>query len=188
MPVGVAPMTAEQTAIPGLWQIATKTITDERGTVREFFRTSGFADLGVPAPAKWTQINLTWSCRGALRGMHGEPITKLVGIASGSAFGAYVDARKASPTYGTVLTLPLVVGVQMLVPPGVCNGFQTLSDGGSEYLYCFDGEWTPSLAGVAVNPLDPALGIAWPIPVDATDPAAISAKDATAPLFAELGG
>jgi dTDP-4-dehydrorhamnose 3,5-epimerase len=187
MPVDIAPMTAYQTEIPGLWQIATKTVSDERGTVREFFRTSGFEELNVPAPPKWTQINLTWSCRGALRGMHGEPITKLVGIASGSAYGAYVDARKQSSTYGKVLTLPLVVGIQMLVPPGVCNGFQTISEGGSEYLYCFDGEWTPTIKGVAVNPLDPDLGIDWPLPVDRDDPSSISAKDANAPLFSELG-
>jgi dTDP-4-dehydrorhamnose 3,5-epimerase len=186
MAVEIAPMSAEETEIHGLWQIATKTVTDERGTVREFFRTSGFTDLGVPAPPKWTQINLTWSCRGALRGMHGEPITKLVGIATGSAYGAYVDARKESPTYGKVLTLPLVVGTQMLVPPGVCNGFQTTSELGSEYLYCFDGEWTPTIKGVAVNPLDPALAINWPLPVDRGDPASISVKDANAPLFADL--
>ena len=71
-------------------------------------------------------------------------------------------------------------------PPGVCNGFQATSEGGCEYLYCFDGEWTPTAAGVAVNPLDPALGIAWPLPGDPADPASISAKDANAPLLAHL--
>jgi dTDP-4-dehydrorhamnose 3,5-epimerase len=42
------------------------------------------------------------------------------------------------------------------------------------------------MAGSAVNPLDPALGIAWPIAVDSSDPAQISAKDAAAPMFAAL--
>jgi dTDP-4-dehydrorhamnose 3,5-epimerase len=118
--------------------------------------------------------------------MHGEPMTKLVGVASGTAHGVYLDARPASPTRGTIVTLPLEVGMQMLVPPGVCNGFQATTEEGCEYIYCFDGEWTPAIAGIAVNPLDPALGINWPIPVDVTDPATISAKDATAPLFADL--
>jgi len=42
------------------------------------------------------------------------------------------------------------------------------------------------MSGVAVNPLDPALGISWPIAVDADNPAFVSAKDAAAPRFAEL--
>jgi dTDP-4-dehydrorhamnose 3,5-epimerase len=179
-------MDVRETAIAGLWQVAAKSITDERGTVREFFRSTGFSELGVTVSSRWTQINLTWTARGAIRGLHGEAITKLVGVASGAAHGVYLDARKGSPTYGKVVTVPLEVGLEMLVPPGVCNGFQALSEGGCQYLYCFDAEWTPGMAGTSVNPLDPALGIDWPLPVDAADPAAISHKDATAPLFAEL--
>lgn len=75
----------------------------------------------------------------------------------------------------------LVKGTQVLVPRGVCNGFQSVSPGVTQYLYCFDQEWQPGMAGVAVNPLDPELAIAWPLPLDATDPAQISAKDAGAP-------
>lgn len=175
---------AEETAIAGLWWLRAKGVTDERGTVREFFRTSAFAERGVPLPSRWTQINLTWTHRGAVRGLHGEVMTKLVGVAAGSAFGAYVDARKDSPTFRTVLTLPLEVGRQVLIPPGVCNGFQAVTD--CQYLYCFDAEWAPDMAGVALRPTDPALGIAWPMPIDADDPAAISAKDAAAPLLADL--
>jgi dTDP-4-dehydrorhamnose 3,5-epimerase len=71
------------------------------------------------------------------------------------------------------------------VPAGVCNGFQAVSDG-CMYLYCFGAEWVPGMAGVAVNPLDPELGVAWPIAPDATDPAMVSAKDAAAGRLAEL--
>jgi dTDP-4-dehydrorhamnose 3,5-epimerase len=53
-------------------------------------------------------------------------------------------------------------------------------------LYCFDAEWVAGMAGVAVTPLDPDLDIAWPIAVDPTNPARISAKDAAAARFAEL--
>ena len=76
-------------------------------------------------------------------------------------------------------------GVQVLVPAGVCNGFQSLEDG-TQFLYCFDVEWEPGMAGVACTPLDPALGIAWPIEIDPDDPAQVSAKDRSAPTFAEL--
>jgi dTDP-4-dehydrorhamnose 3,5-epimerase len=37
------------------------------------------------------------------------------------------------------------------------------------------------MAGVRVNPLDPDAAIAWPLPVDGSNPAQISAKDASAP-------
>lgn len=179
-------MTVESSAIDGLLVLRTKSVTDERGTVREFFRTSGFAEAGVPVPDRWAQMNLTWTHQGGLRGLHGEAMTKLVGVAFGEAFGAYVDARTGSPTRGAVVTVPLTVGVQVIVPAGVCNGFQAVSEGGCQYLYCFDTEWRPGMAGVAVNPLDPALGIAWPITPAVDDPAMVSAKDAGAPAFADL--
>ena len=173
-------MRAVPTAIGGLWQLRPKSISDDRGTVREFFRVSGFAAAGVDVPQRWQQINLTWTRAGGLRGLHGESMTKLVGVVAGEALGAYVDARADSPTYGTVVTMDLRVGVQVVVPPGVCNGFQAVSPDGCQYLYCFDQEWAPGMAGVAVHPLDPALGIAWPLPPT------MSAKDSAAPLFAEL--
>lgn len=183
MAAQIDPMTVEATAIDGLLAITIKAVTDERGTVREFFRTSGFAELDVAVPDRWSQINMTWTRRGAIRGLHGESMTKLVGVAWGSAFGAYLDARPDSPTHGVHVTLPLEVGTQVLVPPGVCNGFQATSDGGCQYLYCFDAEWEPGMPGVSVTPLDPRLAIPWPINVDPADPALISAKDAQAPAF-----
>ncbi|MHA3700947.1 dTDP-4-dehydrorhamnose 3,5-epimerase family protein [Jatrophihabitans sp. YIM 134969] len=186
MMVKIVPMAVATTAIDGLLVITTKAVTDERGTVREFFRTSGFAEAGVPVPDRWEQVNMTWTHTGGVRGLHGEAMTKLVGIAAGEAFGAYVDARPGSATHGAVVTVPLAVGTQVLVPAGVLNGFQAVSDGGCQYLYCFDSEWRPGMAGVAVTPLDPALGIDWPLPLDPTDPSRVSAKDASAPLFASL--
>ena len=159
------------TEIDGLVVITLKQIADERGTVREFHRASD------ESWGPWSQVNVTETKRGALRGLHGEDMTKLVGVVAGEAFGAYVDARSASPTRGKVVTVALEVGTQVLVPAGVCNGFQALVDG-TQYLYCFDAEWMPGMAGTAINPLDPALGINWPIPLE---PGMLSEKDAAAP-------
>jgi dTDP-4-dehydrorhamnose 3,5-epimerase len=181
MSVEVSAMAVSPTEIHGLMQIDIKSVTDERGTVREFFRSSDCVDMRLPVPDRWAQVNLTWTRRGALRGLHGEQMTKLVGVASGEAFGVYVDARTDSPTFGTVVTVPLAVGRQMLVPPGVCNGFQAVSGPGCQYLYCFDAEWRPGMAGVSINPLDPGLGVPWPIAVDPGDPAMVSRKDIAAP-------
>lgn len=181
----VIPMSVERTSIDGLLAITMKQVTDDRGTVREFYRQSSWQEAGLPDLGPWQQVNLTETRPGALRGLHGEAMHKLVAIAAGEAFGAYVDAREGSPTYGAVATLRLVPGQQVLVPKGVCNGFQSVGDAPTQYLYCFDSEWVPGMAGVAVSPLDPALGIDWPVPVDVDDPGQISVKDASAPA---LGG
>ncbi len=176
-------MSVESTAIDGLFVITMKQVADERGVVREFYRASAWEEAGLPVLAPWLQINLTETRAGALRGLHGEDMHKLVAVGAGEAFGAYVDARPDSPSFGKVVTVELVAGRQELVPNGVCNGFQSVTD--TQYLYCFDAEWKPGMAGVAVNPLDKALGIDWPLPIDVDDPSILSAKDRDQPAFAD---
>jgi dTDP-4-dehydrorhamnose 3,5-epimerase len=178
-------LSVSRTAIDDLWLISMKEVTDERGTVREFYRESAFRDAGLPSLGPWVQVNVTETRRGALRGLHAEDTFKLVAVVAGEAFGAYVDTRRDSATYGKVVTVRLTRGSQVLVPRGVGNGFQAVSDEPTQYVYCFDHEWVPGMAGTAVNPLDPALGIEWPLPVDTSDPAQISAKDVAQPPLAD---
>lgn len=178
--VEIVDFAAEATGIEGLFLLTMKQVTDERGTIREFYRESSFVDAGLPSLGPWVQVNVTETRRGAVRGMHGEEMTKLVAVASGAAHGAYVDARPGSDTFGAVVQARLVPGTQVLVPPGVGNGFQSL-EGGTQFLYCFDVEWAPGMAGVACTPLDPDLGIDWPLPIDPDDPAQLSVKDRDAP-------
>ena len=45
-----------------------KQVTDERGTVREFFRRSAFEAAGLPAIEPFVQVNVTESRRGAIAG------------------------------------------------------------------------------------------------------------------------
>ena len=160
-------------------------MTDDRGTVRELYRASAHADVLPDTLNPWQQINLTRTKRGAVRGLHGEAMAKLVTVAHGSAFGAYVDTRADSKTLGAVVTVHLTPGVQVFVPQGVCNGFQALDDD-TEYLYCFDNEWRPGMSGVALTPLDPELGIEWPIPIVLGNLDQVSEKDAKAPTLKEL--
>ena len=178
----MTPATAEPTPIPGLHVLRTKVAEDDRGAVREIFRPSALAELGLPRMSV-QQVNLTYSRSGAVRGIHAEDMHKLVGVASGEAFGVWVDLRPG-PGFGRLVTLRLVQGVQVLVPPGVGNGLQALT--ACEYLYCFDQEWQPGMAGACVHPLDPDLAIAWPRPVDPADPAQLSAKDAAQPSLAQV--
>lgn len=177
----------EKTDIADLFLISMKEVTDERGTVREFYRESAFRAAGLPSLGPWVQVNVTETRRGALRGLHAEDTYKLVAVVAGEAFGAYVDTRRDSPTYGNVVTVTLTKGTQVLVPRGVGNGFQAVSDEPTQYVYCFDHEWVSGMAGTAVNPLDPALAIPWPLPVEVGDPAQISAKDAGLPPLAGAG-
>jgi len=181
MAVEIIDMSAADTAIVGLQVHTMKQVRDDRGTVREFYRESAYPELG-----QWRQVNITESGYRAIRGLHGEAMTKLVSCVSGRAFGAYLDARPESASYGAVVTVELEPGVQVLVPAGVCNGFQSVSAEGSQYLYCFTEEWRPGMAGVGYSPLDEGLGIDWPLPIEADNPAHISAKDAGAPKFSQV--
>ena len=183
--VQITPFAVEGTAIEGLHVVTVKQVSDARGTVREFYRESAFVEAGLGSLGPWVQQNVTETRRGGVRGMHAEAMTKLVGVVWGRAHGAYVDLRAGSSTRGVVVEVALVPGRQVLVPAGVGNGFQALEDG-TQFLYAFDVEWQPGMAGVACNPLDPALGIAWPVPVDEQDESQLSAKDRDAPLLAEL--
>ena len=180
----ITPFDVATTAIDGLVVLTMKQVAEPRGTVRELFRASAMVEAGLHA-GPWQQVNVTETNRGAVRGLHGESMTKLVAIVAGAAFGAYVDTRPGSATVGQVVTVSLVPGRQVLVPAGVCNGFQSTSDEPSQYVYCFDAEWVPGMSGTAVHPLDPALGIEWPVPIDPADTAQLSAKDGAQPTLAE---
>ncbi|HEV8065500.1 MAG TPA: dTDP-4-dehydrorhamnose 3,5-epimerase [Acidimicrobiales bacterium] len=172
------------TPVDGLLVLQTRQFDDDRGSIHEMYRQSAVSRLaGGPAAIK--QVNLTYSKHGTIRGLHGEAMSKLVGLATGEAFGAYLDARPDSPTRGKLATVSLRPGTQVLVPAGVCNGFQALAPEGCLYLYCFDTEWAADITGVFVNPLDPAVGVPWPIAIDAADRSRLSAKDASHPTFAE---
>ncbi len=172
------------TAIDGLIVVVPKQVNDERGTICEAFRRSTIAaaDLGL---GDLHQVNVTTTRRGAIRGMHAEEMTKLTTVASGEAYGQYVDLRPGSSTFGRVEQVTIRPGVEVLVPPGVANGFQSLSEP-SVYVYCFDREWHPGMAGRACTPLDPALMPHWPLVVDHEDPAYVSAKDRAAPTIDDL--
>ena len=182
----VSEFSVGSTGISGLMVISAQRVAEPRGEVRELYRLSRYADQVPGVSVSWNQINLTATKQGAVRGLHGEDMQKLVTVASGRAFGVYVDVRQDSPTRGAVETVELVPGIQVLVPRGVCNGFQATAPGITEYLYFFDREWMPGMSGVALNPLDSELALDWPIPIDPADPSQISIKDASAPSLRDV--
>jgi dTDP-4-dehydrorhamnose 3,5-epimerase len=171
--------------IEGLRVIQTKQFDDDRGTIREIYRESAFRDFGAGSIQATRQVNLTQSRRGAIRGLHGEDMVKLIGLAAGRGFGAFFDTRPRSGSFGSLFTIELEPGTQLVVPSGVCNGFQALTDD-CLYLYCFDTEWAHVMPGVAVNALDPDLAIPWPVTIDPADRSLLSEKDAFLPNFGDL--
>ena len=185
MKLEIKPFTALESKIDGLKIINVKMVTDDRGTVRELYRESEHMVILPNSVSNWKQVNLTRTKQGAVRGLHGEAMSKLVTVAVGSVFGVYVDTRPDSKTFGAVETVHITPGIQVFVPQWVCNGFQALEDN-TEYLYFFDNEWVSGMAGTALTPLDSELKIDWPIPIDAENREQISEKDAKAPRLREL--
>ncbi len=133
--------TSRQQPSTGLCVIQVKAIEDERGVIREFYRESSWIASGLPSLGRWVQLNVTDTRRGTVRGLHGEAMHKLVGIGRVRRSARTSTCGAIRPTFRTVVTVPLTVATQVLVPEGVCNGFQPTSDGGCTYVYCFDDEW-----------------------------------------------
>lgn len=151
-------------SIEGLFSVQFKIIEDARGSVMEFYRQSDFAGSGLPALNERPQVNAPLTIKGGLRGIHAEYAHKLVAVASGKVYAAIVDLRPDSPTAGQWEGFELQRGQGLFIARGLGNSFQSVSDEPSVYLYYFEKEWQPGMAGTACNPLDTELNIPWPFP------------------------
>lgn len=171
MPV-LSEMAVEPTSIAGLWTVQARQIKDERGVIREFYRHSVFEAAGLPVVID--QINITQSGLGAIRGVHGEDMHKLLCVAHGR-----VHAKIVCPNPMVVLEFDLEPGRGLFVSAGLGNSFQSLTPD-SQYVYGFSMEWKPDLPGYGICPLDPAVG-EWPIAIDPENRAHVSEKDISLP-------
>lgn len=173
----------EATDLPGLFLVHLDVHEDARGWFKENWQRERMTALGLP-DLRPVQHNVSFNARaGVTRGLHAEPWDKLVSVATGRAFGAWVDLREG-PGFGRVLTREIGPDTAVLVPRGVANGFQVLEDA-TAYSYLVTDHWRPGAGYPEVALHDPALGIAWPIPLD--DPRVErSAKDLANPLLADV--
>ena len=118
------------------------------------------------------QHNVSFNARrGATRGMHAEPWDKWVSVATGRVFGAWVDMREGSATFGEKFTCEIGPDTAVYVPRGVANCFQALEDN-TTYIYLVDQRYSPGGAFCSYKEVD------WPL-----EPTELSAKDLEHPML-----
>ena len=164
-----------ETKLQGAFIIDLDPHLDSRGFFARAFCQKEFADHGLnPVIA---QCNIGFNrYKGTLRGMHfqyppaGE--SKLVRATRGAVLDVIVDLRPESATYLQHVTVELSAENRraIFIPERFAHGYQALMDD-TETLYQVGEFYTPgSEGGLPYN--DPALKLAWPLPV-----AEISDKD-----------
>ncbi len=173
----------KQTPISGLLVISLDIRGDNRGWFKENWQREKMMDLGLPDFAP-VQNNVSFNNRvGATRGIHAEPWDKLVSLATGRIFGAWVDLRPGDG-FGRCFTVEMGPETAVFVPRGVGNGFQTLAEQ-TAYSYLVNDHWHPAAKDsyTFVNLADETLAIAWPIPLDQAE---LSEADKTHPRLADV--
>jgi dTDP-4-dehydrorhamnose 3,5-epimerase-like enzyme len=153
------------TPIPGLLVISLDVRGDNRGWFKENWHRRKMVELGLP-DFRPVQNNVSFNTSaGATRGIHAEPWDKLVSLAVGRIFGAWVDLRPGDG-FGRSFTLDMGPETAVFVPRGVGNAFQTLV-GGTAYSYLVNDHWSAAAreSYTFVNLADDDLAISWPIPL-----------------------
>lgn len=169
------------TPIPGLtvWDLPLH--GDNRGWFKENWQREKMMAAGLPDFGP-VQNNVSFNdAVGTTRGIHAEPWDKLVSVATGRVFGAWVDLR-SGPSFGTVFTAELDPSRAVFVPRGVGNAFQTL-EANTAYIYLVNDHYSPEATYTSVNLSDETLAIAWPIPLERAE---LSAKDRVRPRLADI--
>lgn len=166
-------MIFDETALPGAFTVSLERREDERGFFARAFCQREFSARGLePLVA---QANVGYSRRkGTLRGMHFQlpprAEAKLVRATRGAVLDVIVDLRPESPTYLAHASVRLAADDHraLYVPKRFAHGYQTLEDD-TEILYHASEFYAPEAEG-GLSPLDPRLGITWPLPVSVISP------------------
>ena len=174
----------QETAIEGLLIAELPVHGDSRGWFKENWQRAKMCAQGVP-DIRMVQNNVSFNAqRGVTRGVHAEPWDKWISVATGRIFGAWVDLREGSVTYGKVVTAEVDASRAVFTPRGVGNSFQALEDG-TAYTYLVNAHWSAELKKTYtfVNLADPELAIEWPIPLEE---ATVSDADKNHPMLADV--
>lgn len=157
-----------ETPLDGVVRLARYPVDDSRGFLERLYCDTDLES--VLGERRIRQINRTLTKdRGTVRGMHFQcgamAESKIVTCLRGEIFDVALDLREDSPSFGRWhgITLCGAEHESFVIPEGVAHGFQALSDD-CEMLYFHTEAYRPG-AERAVNALDPAFGIKWPLSV-----------------------
>lgn len=169
------------TSLNGLMIVRRERRVDHRGSFQRVFCAEELREAGWLSPI--AQINVAHtSLRGTVRGMHfqNKPYAemKLVTCMKGKVFDVAVDLRAGAATFRQWFARELTPeGCEsMLVPPGFAHGIQALTDE-VELLYVHSAPHSPESES-GISPMDPLIGIKWPLPVGN-----LSQRDASFPAL-----
>jgi len=172
-----------ETAIPGLVVLSLPVHGDARGWFKENWQREKMLGLGLPDFGP-VQNNMSYNTAvGTVRGIHAEPWDKLVSVARGRVFGAWVDLREGD-SFGAVASVEIDPGTAVFVPRGVGNAFQTLEPD-TVYSYLVNDHWSAAAQGeyTFLNLADETVAIDWPIPLAEAE---MSDKDRAHPRLSEV--
>lgn len=171
--------------IAGAYALTPRQWADDRGVFLEWYRGDLLEEqFGVGIGLR--QANTSVSRRGVLRGVHFADVppgqAKHVTVTHGSALDIIVDIRVGSPTYGQVdaVLLDTVDRRAVYLAEGLGHAFLALEDD-TTVSYLVSSTFDP-VREHGISPLDPALQIDLPIPLDEL---IVSEKDAEAPTLDE---
>jgi dTDP-4-dehydrorhamnose 3,5-epimerase len=183
-------MEIRELSILGAFELSPKVHRDARGSFLEWFRADSFEQM-TGHPFGLAQANCSVSAAGTLRGIHFAELppsqAKYVVCANGAILDVVVDIRVGSKTFGQWHSVLLDDDNRkaLYLSEGLGHAFIALEDNTVVNYLCS----TPYAPGRehGVNPLDDAIGIAWPRrgrdgrPLDVL----LSDKDRDAPTLAQ---
>ncbi len=178
-------MTIQELSISGAYLATHNVFPDERGLFREWFKAEEVELIDKSFSVK--QANYSNSKQFVIRGIHyslaPQGQAKIVTCASGRIVDVLVDLRIGSPTYLKVEYVELAeeLGRVIFIPTGVGHGFLVESESAA-VVYLTSSGYAPDYEK-AISPMDPELGIDWPIPAGLIG--IISKADTEAPTLAE---
>ncbi|MFJ8111260.1 dTDP-4-dehydrorhamnose 3,5-epimerase [Streptomyces sp. NPDC096132] len=170
--------------IEGAWVDTPRVFTDDRGRFHEWFKSDAFHEA-VGHGFHFEQANCSRSVRGTLRGIHFATVppgqAKYVTCVGGAVLDVVVDIRVGSPDFGKweAVRLDDTTHRCVYLSEGLGHAFMALEDDSTVVYLCSQGYAPEREHGI--NPLDPALAIAWPAGL----PPLLSEKDAAAPTLEE---
>jgi len=148
--------------IPDVILVKHRVFEDARGFFTELYKRTDFLSEGIPYD--FTQVNLSYSRRGVVRGLHYQlkPMEqgKLVYVVNGRVLDVAVDIRRGSPWFGRYVAVTLEPGYALWIPPGFAHGFQALED--TYFLYLVTKEYSPQHER-CIKWDDPEINIPWPL-------------------------